>query len=477
MWSNYQQAIFEAVQKGDSSILVNAVAGSGKTTTLVESIKKVQSGSIIILAFAKKIKDELRARISDQSIVITTLHANGLNVLNNAVIDGRRKKRVTNQWKLLDIAKNFKLTDDYAYSRAVTFLKDYGYPFTGLSIEDILEEQDFDFPQTYTKQEFTSYCEKILEESNKQDSIVDFGDMGYLPLLQNLPFNKYDWIFVDEAQDLNRLQQATIKCMMKRTTKVVAFGDRNQAIYGFRGADKNSFDTLQEMTNAKAFPLSISYRCAKEIISLAKTKVPHIEAFDKAVDGSVQYVHTDRLSLNPLTTALEKRTTIAVVSRYNSQLTKFAFRLADERIPFYFVNSKYAIGLHGLIKKYKTDNLEDLRKSLLQLSIVNDNSESPNQNLSDKISSILSIAGQTHIITVKDLVDEIKKIFNNKEGIPLYTIHGSKGLEFDTVLFLGCDLLPSKYARTQWQLEQEDNLFYVAVTRARNQLIMIEVKQ
>lgn len=470
MWSDYQKAVFDAVIKGDSSILVNAVAGSGKTTTLVESVNVVKNGSVIVLAFAKKIADELKERIKAPGVKITTLHANGLGILN------AKKKRLVKQHKLLDVAQELELENSYAYARAVTFLKDYGYPFTGLLIEDILEEQDFDFPLNEKREDFIANCEKVLEKSNSIDTVIDFADMGYLPLLQDLQFRKYDWIFVDEAQDLNRLQQATIRKMMKDTTNVVAFGDRNQAIYGFRGADKNSFDTLKEMTNAKVFPLSISYRCGKAIVELAKTKVPHMEAYENAIDGYVHYVHKDGFSVSSLKRTLELKTSIAVVSRYNNQLTKFAFMLAEERVPFYFVNNKYAIGLKGLIKKYKSKDLESLKKDLIKLSIENDNAETPNQSLNDKIGSIISIAAQPHVTSINDLIFEIDKIFNNKSGIPLYTIHGSKGLEFDTVLFLGCDLLPCVFARNEWQLEQENNLFYVAVTRAKKNLTMIEVK-
>jgi superfamily I DNA/RNA helicase len=468
MWSEYQLAVFDAIEKESSSILVNAVAGSGKTTTLVESVKRVQHGSIIILAFGKKIADELRLKVSCSNVKITTLHANGLSILNT------KKKRTVDQHKLLNVAQELKIKDEYFYLRAVTFLKDYGYPFTDIAIEDILEEQDFDFPPNQSKNEFIENCKIILDESNKLDHVVDFADMGYLPLLKDLQFRKYDWIFVDEAQDLNRLQQATIKKMMKPTTKIVAFGDKHQAIYGFRGADKDSFKSLETMSSAKVLPLSISYRCGKNIVDIAREKVPHIQSFEKADDGEVIYVKQDHFDVNDVRDALVKG--VAVVSRYNKLLTTFAFDLAQKKIPFYFVNNKYSIGLKGLIKKYEDGPLDNLKKNLKKLSVLNDSSEMPNQALADKLDSILSIAEQPHVQTVKDLLFEIDKIFNNKSGVPLYTIHGAKGLEFDSVFFLGCDLLPSKYARSQWQLEQEDNLFYVAVTRAKKRLTMIEVK-
>jgi len=68
----------------------------------------------------------------------------------------------------------------------------------------------------------------------------------------------------------------------------------------------------------------------------------------------------------------------------------------------------------------------------------------------------------------------IKGIFSDEvKGIILSTIHKAKGLENDRIFFLAPELIPSKYATQPWQYEQEQNLFYVAVTRAKHELIYV----
>lgn len=76
--------------------------------------------------------------------------------------------------------------------------------------------------------------------------------------------------------------------------------------------------------------------------------------------------------------------------------------------------------------------------------------------------------------TVKDLRNLISNIFSDEvKGILLSTIHKAKGLENDKIFFLSPELIPSKYATQPWQYEQEQNLKYVAITRAKSSLVYV----
>jgi len=66
---------------------------------------------------------------------------------------------------------------------------------------------------------------------------------------------------------------------------------------------------------------------------------------------------------------------------------------------------------------------------------------------------------------------------DDTRGIVLSTIHKSKGLENDRVFFLLPELLPSRFATMDWQLEQEENLRYVAITRAKKELVYVHTRQ
>jgi superfamily I DNA/RNA helicase len=77
-----------------------------------------------------------------------------------------------------------------------------------------------------------------------------------------------------------------------------------------------------------------------------------------------------------------------------------------------------------------------------------------------------------NIETKKELIDKITNIFSdeNKQGIKLSTIHKAKGLEADNVYILNKHLIPSKFAKLDWELIQEENLDYVACTRSKKKL-------
>ena len=76
-------------------------------------------------------------------------------------------------------------------------------------------------------------------------AMIDFDDMIWIPLVENFPLPQFDVLFVDEAQDFNEMQrQMILRCV--GNNRVVIVGDRNQAIYGFRGADSNSISILKK---------------------------------------------------------------------------------------------------------------------------------------------------------------------------------------------------------------------------------------
>ena len=80
--------------------------------------------------------------------------------------------------------------------------------------------------------------------------------------------------------------------------------------------------------------------------------------------------------------------------------------------------------------------------------------------------------------SVKELRKLIEGIFSDDiNGIILSTIHKAKGLENDRVFFLCPELIPSRFATMDWQFEQEQNLKYVAITRAKKELIYVHSKE
>ena len=79
--------------------------------------------------------------------------------------------------------------------------------------------------------------------------------------------------------------------------------------------------------------------------------------------------------------------------------------------------------------------------------------------------------------TIAGLIQQIEALFtDNNHGVTtLCTVHKAKGLEWPRVFILDPHRMPSPYARQAWQLEQEMNIKYVAITRAQQALVYIEL--
>ena len=83
--------------------------------------------------------------------------------------------------------------------------------------------------------------------------------MIYMPIKENLGFEQFDWVFIDEAQDTNNVRRELACRLLKKDGRLVAVGDTYQAIYGFTGADSDSIEQIREEFNCNIFPFFMSY--------------------------------------------------------------------------------------------------------------------------------------------------------------------------------------------------------------------------
>ena len=255
-------------------------------------------------------------------------------------------------------------------------------------------------------------------------------------------------------------------------------GDRNQAIYGFAGADANSYDKLCNL-NGKAIqmPLSVSYRCARKIIAEAQKIVPEIQPAPSAQDG---WVWEDG-SLS------EVRYGDWILCRNLKPLVQTYLWLMKNKIKSKIRGKDIGEGIISLIIKTGAKTIPDLYEGLsreqnkllekLQKRGVRHPSYHPKMEiLQQRIEVIQCLANE--VDSVKELKSMIENIFSDDvKGIILSTIHKAKGLENDRIFFLIPELIPSKFATMDWQFEQEENLRYVAITRARKELIYVHSNQ
>lgn len=559
--SKYQSAIYEKFEQSPDSLLIEAVAGSGKTSTLVglsEIIANVfPAQKAAFLAFNRGIASELQRRISAPNVASMTLHAagwaswkRGLGMDSNLCeVDGGKVHKILRElltWqesreygestrKLVSAAKGLGIVPRGTFAASGEYaglVEDTDETWEGLIEHYALDEEDCDI----------RIVRKVLARSiATAGDTCDFDDMLYMPVIAGVPFDRFDIVLVDEAQDLSGIQHEMIARMVEGPTesagewgkrrRVIAVGDKNQAIYAFRGAHSDSMDRLAERFGMIRLPLSVSYRCPRAVVELARQWVPEIEASETAVDGYVGVEGTDwplqcQLSLTgPYITctrlpeykglgcrklniprrdwcghcngaegiskwksAADFHAGDAILCRNTRPLVSAAFALIRRRIRVVVLGRDIGKGLVQLVKKSKQAFVVDVLEWIDQYEgkeaarLRNKGEFARIASLSDRCATVRVFASELpDDATTGELVVSIEGLFNEVEGVgcvTLATVHKAKGLEWERVFVLDAsELMPSPYARQSWERDQERNLMYVAATRARRELRYIRSEE
>lgn len=475
-WSPLQQNIFDFVEHGQGNAIVEAVAGSGKTTTIVEALKRVR-GTSIFLAFNKSIAEELKAR----GVNARTFHS----LTYGPVTQARGTRTVeTDKLRRLCDAK-LKGEDAAIYGAFICKLVGLGRQVgIGCLVPDLPQawmdicihhdlEPEHEMADLGRAIELAS---ELLQHSN-ESAMVDFDDLLYLAVKDGISLPKFDFIFVDEAQDTNAIQRALLLKIMRKGARMVAVGDPAQAIYGFRGADSESLNLIAQDFDAIRLPLSITYRCPASVVEYAQQWVSHIQAAPGARAGEV-------LELGSKWDMSTFKPNDLVVCRKTAPLMTLAFKFLRARVPVMVMGREIGAGLKSLINKMNARSLENLEQKLetyrdreVEKALAKKD-DAKVEAIEDKISAITCLIDSMpeDQRTVQALLSTLETLFADKRNaVVLATIHKSKGLEAKRVFWLDRSQCPAKWARQDWQRQQEVNLCYVAATRAMESLITIEL--
>lgn len=329
---------------------------------------------------------------------------------------------------------------------------------------------------------------EILEQSRTVEGVLSFDDMIWLPIVNRLKVFQSSLLIVDEAQDLNRCQH---ELAISAGDRIIAAGDSNQAIYGFAGADIDSIPRFvgyldQSKRGVVELPLSVTYRCAKEIVNEANRKwlpEPRSEEFKYKAHQDNPRGEVGRIPREKLTEALESSD--MVLSRINAPLIGLCFRLLRERKKAYVQGREIGEGLIGFARKLlgikekarlvtSGNSVDTLLYRLEEYHEAESRrigqrkrpAEEAQAALDDKRDCILAFADVA--VTLEDFQRDIENLFTDdtREGIRLSSCHKAKGLESQRVYLIRPDLVPHPMAKTGWQIIQERNLGHVACTRA-----------
>ncbi len=474
-YSKYQKDIYQEVENGSSNVVISAVAGSGKTTTLIECLNRLPlSNTSIFVAFNNGIVDELRSRVKRDGVNITTMHS----FCWKALMTHYKYKCDLKPNKSMPFIKRVCMADGikekklnyyfFTYSKILDLMRQNYIEETDEVIE-LAEKHSFLIDEEDCKR-----LDKILRGMNNDTRNFDFTDMIYRVIKDDVSVSKFDSVFVDESQDLSKIQQMIIKRIKTRRGRMIAVGDPNQAIYGFAGADVDSYMNLKHLhSKTIELPLSVNYRCGKRIVFEAQLINDQIEAYSENDDGEVRTGFIEDIKEGDWVLCRNVKPLIILNMYLLANNVKSFVRGADIGLNLISMVNKTATANIKSMKVKLKGNLNGERRRLVNLGVKNPDNTDRIDMLKNKI-DIINILSNGLTYT-KDLKDRIKAIFKDGDnvGVCLSTIHKSKGLENETVHILCPELIPSKFAVQDWELKQEENLRYVAITRAKSKLIYL----
>lgn len=459
-----QSAIVNAVKTTKDNLIVHALAGAAKTSTLVLIAKAQQSIPVLCLAFNKKIAVEMENRLPGNCTSMT-LNSIGHRTWSTAI--GKRLiiesgktynivRALIEALPIQDRSAGYEIMSDLM--KAVDFGKACGYIPTGKfpTAKRLMDDDEF---FAHLDEEPSELMEDLIRAATYEslaqalDGKLDYNDQILMPTCFHGSFPSFPLVLIDEAQDLSALNHVMLRKIARK--RLIAVGDENQAIYGFRGAHADSMRLLAQEFNMKRFDLSVSFRCPVSVVKEARLRAPSMQWPEWAVEGEVRTATTWTSETIPHEAT--------ILCRNNAPLFSMAVKmLRAGRYPEIIGND---IG-KGLLKIMKKLGKPEMSRADAEVELDAwlqgklEKSRDPGK-LQDQAECIRVFLEQGE--TLAQAIAYAEHIFTSSGPIKLSTVHKAKGLEFDTVFIIERELF-------RMDRGQDKNLWYVAVTRAKQSL-------
>ncbi len=457
----FQQA---AIENTGNQLLIVAGPGSGKTTVLTRRIaylikeKNIPPQSCLAITFTRKAAQEMRERLvtllgaKAELINIHTFHSLGLAILKE-------------HCDKAGLNENFKVISEQEKA-----LYNGDLPQDTLEFDDLIK---------LTVKLFTDYPEIVKSYQER-----------------------FQYISVDEYQDIDENQYALIRLLVPPNGNICAIGDPNQAIYGFRGGSAKFFNNFeQDYKNVQIINLKNNYRSTESIVNASNQMIDCfniISQYDRPHEKiTIHTAPTDKAEAEFVVSSIEKligghsffsidsdRSTgeenelsfgdFAILYRTSAQLTPITEALKRSGMPFVKLSDDLLCDKKPIRQLLK--NLTDIQPVTEQLENL---SPEIKEGIEDYIFKYLYEFAQQYntrdeFIHEVSLLKESDTLDERADRISLMTLHSSKGLEYKCVFIVGLEngILPLYRAQTPEEIEEERRLLYVGMTRAKQRLFL-----
>lgn len=503
-----QLAIIEHARNNNANLLVSALAGSGKSWTLLAALKGIPQQSVLVTAFNKAIADHFSAQVQQlklprtMGVHVKTFHSTGLGVLKrhypNLEVDKNAHEEIINR---AAGAINFKMRR--AALKLLRLVKDtFAQPSPPSADHTLALGYEYDiFTAKMNEREIGLTVEAVRDAyvislNMAERKTIDFADMVWAPVALNLaPPSRYMAVIVDELQDISQPQMELIgKLMVPNKSRLIAVGDERQQIYQFRGSlGKRAWSIISEQVgNTIELPLTMTFRCSKAVVRAANRIVPALRPMPDAPEGSVTECKLGELHVKLPNSKSDGPPHTFVLSRNNYDLVDCALFLWQRRVAFQLnAGQELLIPIFDLLKnKLDTRDEAAFRSSLDSwFDTESKRAEKANatayaEKIEEQKRMLLAALKYARPNAIAKLLEEI--ILPNRSGILCSTVHKVKGLEADRVY-----LLKQTFATHRERVfrdgdafisvigmadPDEKNLEYVGITRAREHLIWVDIE-
>lgn len=494
-----QSDFIQVLKVEQCSIALNAVAGSGKTTTLVLACNELQpkAGTMLALAFNKKNAVDLEKKLPNAVDCMT------LNSLGHRAWQQRVGKRLTLDDKKVGtiaskVCKDYGLEDSWAeLKNLVNHAKNVGLVPEPIAsggsciglVQDEVEEWEnlIALHNIEESDDLIPAAREVLKQSIKQalDGCIDFQDQLYMTCCFRAKMPQYQTVMVDEAQDLSEIQHELISRCVKEGGRLIAVGDPKQAIYGFRGAHSNSMEVLSQRFSMKQMTLSYSFRCPRIVIQMAQKIVPQIQCPENTPMGIFQDFGIDKWDCQKL------KAGSTVICRNVAPLVRLGLQCFRANVSCWVAVRDMGAPLIKACKDLEGSTPTELFNSInawieKKKIFANGNLEiiSRAEDTADALKYVVEQGGCS---SPGDVETKLRQLFSKDSGsILLTTIHRAKGAEWPIVYLLDPWRIPARFCVRAaendpegcgWMLDQERNLRYIAYTRAMKELYFISYRE